>query len=90
MLYVRVAPAADGWEVSCDAIDNSMMFRSGAKAEDAARRLAQALADAGEFVEIDVVLRDGRRGARFVCAPTEIAKARAISAAALPLEAAAR
>ena len=63
-----------------------MVFRSGAKAEDAARRLAQALADAGEFVEIDVVLRDGRRAARFVCAPTETGAARAISSGTPALE----
>jgi len=69
MLCVKVAPVLEGWAVTCDAVENQMLFRSGAKAEDAARRLAQAMAEAGEFVEIEVRLRDGDRAARFVCAP---------------------
>jgi hypothetical protein len=36
-----------------------MLFRSGAKAEAASRRLAQALARAGEPVDIHIRLRDG-------------------------------
>jgi hypothetical protein len=67
MRSVRVTPAEAGWAVQCDDVDNEMMFRSGAKAEAAARRLAQALADAGEPVEIQIHLRDGGRAARFVC-----------------------
>lgn len=73
MRSVRVTPAGTGWAVHCDDIDNEMMFRSGAKAEAAARRLAQALADAGEPVEIEIHLRDGGHAARFVCVPAALA-----------------
>ena len=69
MLCVNVAPVSDGWAVTCDAVENLMLFRSGAQAEDAARRLAQALAEAGEWVEIEVRMRDGARAARFICTP---------------------
>lgn len=69
MLCVKVAPVSDGWAVTCGAVENLMLFRSGAQAEDAARRLAQALAEAGEWAEIEVRMRDGARAARFICTP---------------------
>ena len=46
-----------------------MLFRSGAKAEAAARQLAEALAAGGEAVEIHIQLRDGASAARFLCVP---------------------
>lgn len=69
MLSVTVSPADVGWAVRSDAIDNELVFTSGAKAEAAAKRLAEALAQGGEPVEIIIHLRDGGRAARFVCPP---------------------
>lgn len=69
MLSIKVSPVAEGWAVACDAVDNPMLFCSGAKAENAAIRLGQSLAHAGKAVQIEVVLRDGARAARFVCSP---------------------
>lgn len=46
-----------------------LMFRSGGRAEDAAVRIASALAQNGTWAEIAVTARDGRRVTRFVCPP---------------------
>ena len=70
MRLVTVTPAGKGWAVRCDAIENPIIFRSGAKAEEAAKRLAQALADAGEMVELEIQLRDGEPAGRFICVPS--------------------
>lgn len=70
MRSVTVTPVDKGWAVHCDAIENPMIFRSGAKAEEAAKRLAQAWADAGERVELEIQLRDGERAGRFLCVPS--------------------
>ncbi|MFN3583362.1 DUF2188 domain-containing protein [Phenylobacterium sp.] len=69
MTEVSVVPAAEGWAVRSDAIDNEMIFKSGARAEAAARRVAQALAAAGQAVKLRVHLRDGTLAGRFVVAP---------------------
>jgi acetylornithine/succinyldiaminopimelate/putrescine aminotransferase len=64
---IYVEPMADGWAVRQDEIDNPQVFNSGAKAEEAALRLAQRLASAGHASEVVVYLRDGMLGGRFVC-----------------------
>jgi hypothetical protein len=69
MQTVSVVPADVGWAVRSDAIDNEMMFISGAKAEESARRLAQALAKAGDLVEVRIHVRGGDLAGRFFCLP---------------------
>jgi hypothetical protein len=64
---IVVEPFAHGWAVRQPTIDNSQVFVSGAKAEDAALRLGARLADAGEPAEIQVYLRDGALAGRFLC-----------------------
>ncbi len=64
---IYVEPLADGWAVRQDEVVNPQVFVSGAKAEDAAMRLAQRLADAGRSSEVIVYLRDGALGGRFTC-----------------------
>ena len=64
---IVVEPFADGWAVRQPTVDNSQVFVSGAKAEDAARRLGARLADAGLAAEIQVYLRDGALAGRFLC-----------------------
>lgn len=61
---ISVQPAGDGWSVKSDAFDSEMMFLSGAKAEAAARRLANTLAKTGENAEIHIFLRDGALAGR--------------------------
>ena len=65
---IRVEPMADGWAVCQAAVENPQVFTSGAKAEDAARRLGASLSKAGATTEIRVYLRDGSLGGRFLCA----------------------
>ena len=66
---IVVEPFAHGWAVRQPSVHNSQVFRSGAKAEDAAKRLGARLAGAGLAAEIQVYLRNGALGGRFVCAP---------------------
>ena len=63
---ISVQPFGDGWSVRSDAFDSEMMFLSGAKAEAAARRLADKLTRGGESVEIRIFLRDGQLAGRVV------------------------
>ena len=56
METVSVVPAGSGWAVRSPAIANEMLFRSGARAERAARRLAAALAARGDYVELRIHL----------------------------------
>ena len=65
---ISVEPMAEGWAVSQPTIENPQVFVSGAKAEDAARRLGEALRSAGSSSEIRVYTRDGALAGRFVCA----------------------
>jgi len=69
METVFVVPAESGWAVRSQAIENEMLFRSGARAERAARRLAHALAARGEYVELSIHLKTGELAGRFVCPP---------------------
>jgi hypothetical protein len=68
---ISVQAAEGGWSVRADAADNAMMFLSGAKAEQAARKLGEKLAAEGQTAEIRIFLRDGVQAARFLCAPAE-------------------
>lgn len=71
MQTITIRPAGDrGWMVEHPSVDNPMIFRSGAEAERAAKRLAVKLAEAGAPTEITVTLRDGRVGARYVTGAT--------------------
>ena len=63
---ISVQPLGDGWSVRSDAFDSEMMFLSGAKAEAAARRLADKLTKGGENAEIHIFLRDGQLAGRVV------------------------
>ncbi|HEY2179951.1 MAG TPA: hypothetical protein VGH15_15380 [Caulobacteraceae bacterium] len=64
---IVVEPFAHGWAVRQPAVDNSQVFSSGAKAEDAARRLGARLAGAGQPAEIHVYVRGGTLAGRFLC-----------------------
>ena len=63
---IVVEPFAAGWAVRQPSVDNSQIFNSGAKAEDAARMLGMRLAEAGTPAEIQVYLRDGALAGKFV------------------------
>ncbi|HEY1447657.1 MAG TPA: hypothetical protein VGF33_03905 [Caulobacteraceae bacterium] len=65
---IVVEPFAQGWAVRQPSVDNSQVFVSGAKAEDAAKRLGMRLAGAGLSAEIQVYLRNGALAGRFICA----------------------
>jgi hypothetical protein len=70
MMDVIAVEAVDGgWALRHGSVDNAQLFTSGAKAEDAARRLGARLSDAGELAEIRIYLRDGSLAGRFLCAP---------------------
>ena len=62
---IIVEPDANGWVVR-SAFDNEMFFRSGGRAELAARDLAARLASPEVTVVVDVFLRDGSLGGRYV------------------------
>ena len=66
---ISVAPVEDGWAVRADGAAAPMTYSNGAEAERAARRLAERLAAEGEAVRIDIHLRDGSLGARFLAPP---------------------
>jgi len=64
MRQIAVVALPEGWRVTVDNIANDIIFRSGAKAERAARDLADRLARAGVWSEIRVHLKDGSLAAR--------------------------
>jgi hypothetical protein len=66
---ISVQAAEGGWSVESNSTDNEMMFLSGAKAEQAARKLGEKLAADGQTAEIRIFLRDGTQAAKFVCTP---------------------
>ncbi len=66
---ITVTPTQGGWTVQHDLAENPMMFRSGAKAEAAARDLGGVFAQGGSKAEIQIYLRDGTLAGRFVCVP---------------------
>ena len=65
---IVVAPSAEGWAVRAAHFDNEMFFRSGESAELAARALGTKMAQADAAVTIEVFLRDGSLGGRYVWA----------------------
>lgn len=58
MRLIEVAPFSDGWRIRVDCVANDMVFRSGGRAEAAARRLAERLGRAGQTSELQIRLRD--------------------------------
>jgi hypothetical protein len=62
MQMIQVASQAIGWSVS--GVGETQFFTSGASAEQAARRLAEALARAGSSVELLIADRSGRLAGR--------------------------
>ena len=70
MHQITVKPAVvDGWMVQCGH-HHPNLFRSGAKAEHAAKDLARSLANAGHGAKITIYLRDGSIGGQFETPPT--------------------
>lgn len=63
---IKVEPLGKGWAVRQSASENPQVFASGARAEDAAMSLGARLAAAGRPAEIQVYLRDGALGGRYV------------------------
>jgi hypothetical protein len=66
---IRVAPTESGWRVHSQLLSIDQHFQSGAKAEAAAKALAEGLAGEGVPSEIHIFLRDGTQGGTFICAP---------------------
>lgn len=64
--FVTVSALPTGWQV--DAFGHEpLVFSSGAQAERAARRLAEALAETDGAAAVRIYLRDGRLAGRFLC-----------------------
>ena len=67
---ITVTPSSDGWRVKCTAPKRDVLFRSGAAAEAAAHRFGAEIAEAGDTAVIEIFLRDGSLGGRYVHAPS--------------------
>lgn len=63
---IIVEPSADGWAVKSAHFANEMFFRSGESAEAAARELGAKMALATGEVVIEIFLRDGSLGGRYI------------------------
>jgi hypothetical protein len=63
---ISVAPTSAGWTVSGHGVEEQMVFPTGGRAEQAARRLAEDLARSGRMVELRIYLRDGSLAGRMV------------------------
>ncbi|MDR3511348.1 MAG: hypothetical protein P4L73_06925 [Caulobacteraceae bacterium] len=68
-LVISVAPFEDGWTVRSEALETDLKFERGARAEAAARALADRYAKAGRLAEVEIYLRDGALAGRFVHTP---------------------
>lgn len=68
MRAVVVEPFGDVWSVRVDETE-PQLFTRGREAEGAAKKISEALAAAGDHVELHLYLRDGQLAARFVCLP---------------------
>jgi hypothetical protein len=66
---ITVIPIPQGWRIKCSAGEPEVLFRSGAQAEAAAHSLATEIAKAGDTAVIQIFLRDGALGGRYVHAP---------------------
>jgi len=72
MLYqIIVEPIEGGWLLTPDEGHAGIVFRSGAKAERAARLLAERLALAGRASVVEIRLRGGALAGRISYAPAE-------------------
>jgi hypothetical protein len=60
---------AKGWRIRCAVRQPDVLFRSGAAAETVAHSLAAEIAMAGDTAVIEIYLRDGALGGRYVHAP---------------------
>lgn len=69
MQKVIVEPVEAGWTVNVDGVENPMLFTSGREAERAGRDLALRLVENGQEVELELRLRGGALGAKFICFP---------------------
>ena len=58
-LSITILPVDEGWTLRSPALGAEMFFTMGGRAEAAGRALARRLAEAGQTVELEVVLRDG-------------------------------
>ena len=67
-LLITVRPTPHGWVLERPFVE-PLVFGSGAQAERAARLCAEGLARAGLRVVVEIVLRDGRLGARLGFGP---------------------
>ncbi len=65
-LLISVSPAEQGWSVRSEALEAELTFERGARAEAAARDLANRLAASGRAAEVRVFLRDGAEAGRFL------------------------
>ncbi|MDB5425607.1 MAG: hypothetical protein JWQ29_3023 [Phenylobacterium sp.] len=65
---IIVEPSAEGWVVKSAHFDNEMFFRSGESAEVAARDLGARMARESASVVMEIFLRDGSLGGRYVWA----------------------
>jgi hypothetical protein len=61
---ISVTPTSAGWTVHGDGMAEEMVFTSGGRAEQAARRLAADLVQSGQIVELRIYLRDGSMAVR--------------------------
>ena len=66
---ITVTPIAKRWRIKCAARQPDVLFRSGAAAESVAHSLAAEIAEAGDTAVIEIFLRDGSLGGRYVHAP---------------------
>lgn len=60
VIEISVEPVPSGWTVKAAFNDQSLMFRSGARAEAAARLLVQGAVKAGRAVRLQILDRDGK------------------------------
>ncbi len=65
---IVVAPNAEGWTVRSAPFANEMFFKSGESAEAAARDLGARMARESGSVVLEIFLRDGSLGGRYVSA----------------------
>ena len=65
--HIQIAPLGEGWTVGEATLDNAQFFKRRSHAETAARGLCARLSDAGDPSEINIRLRDGESGGRFIC-----------------------
>jgi hypothetical protein len=69
MQQVSVEPLPVGWRVTSSKGLHDQFFLSGKAAEAAGKTLALKLAEAGDYVELKLRLRDGRIGAKRLSLP---------------------